>query len=461
MSYVKLGSPPAIGNVVRNTGEFSTVGVGAAAVTSALYVNATNRIGAWVTGANISTGSDADGIFVDASFQPSANVTNCASIGLYPTFAPPVGVTITTGYGLYVASGTQAGAGAVTTGYGLFVTHPTFGTTNYAAQIDNIRIDVNSIVATDVNGTMTLSSNGTGAINIGTNATAHTTTLGSTNSTSATTVQSGSGALAVTSTNGTLTINSGTGALGISTDASATTISIGTGGAVKGLTIGSVNSTSATTVQSGSGALNLTSTNGTMTFNSGTGAIAISNDATNTTVGLGTGAGVKAVTLGSTNTTSTTTVQAGASGTLSLNFPAESNLTHYKEATFTPVLNFGGATTGIAYTTQLGEYTKIGNVVFINITIVLSSKGSATGVATITGLPFSSVNTTGQIVSFNTIIPGLTVSTRTQTYSTLDAGTSTLALTAINIPTGALAQLADTTFAATSKIFIAGFYFTT
>src|SRR6185312_6529495 len=171
MAYVKLGSPPAIGNVVQNTGQFSAVGVGAAAVTSALYVNATNRIGAWITGSNVSAGSDADGLFIDADFRPSANVTNCASIGLYPTFTPPGGVTITTGYGLYVASGTQAGAGSVTTGYGLYVTHPTFGTTNYAAQIDNIRIDLNTIEATNANGTMTVVSAGTGAINIGTNAT--------------------------------------------------------------------------------------------------------------------------------------------------------------------------------------------------------------------------------------------------------------------------------------------------
>jgi len=141
MAYVKLSSPPTIGNVVQNTGQFSAVGVGAAAVTSALYVNATNRIGTWVTGSNVSTGADADGIFVDADFRPSANVVNCASIGLYPTFTPPVGVTITNGYGLYIASGTQAGLGTVTTGYGLYVTSPTFGSTNYAANIGGLVVN--------------------------------------------------------------------------------------------------------------------------------------------------------------------------------------------------------------------------------------------------------------------------------------------------------------------------------
>ena len=141
MGYVKLSAPPTIGNVTQNTGQFSTLGVGAAAVTSALYVNASNRIGAYITGTNVSTGADADGLFIDCSFAPSANVTNAASIGLYPTFNPPVGKTITTGYGLYVAAGTQGGAGAVTTGYGIYVTAPAFGTSNFAANIGGLVIN--------------------------------------------------------------------------------------------------------------------------------------------------------------------------------------------------------------------------------------------------------------------------------------------------------------------------------
>lgn len=103
-------------------------------------------------------------------------------------------------------------------------------------------------------GTVSLATDATtSTINVGTGAGAKTSTFGSASSTSATTVQSGSGVLNVTSTGGALTINSGTGALGISTDASATTISIGTGGAVKGITLGSTNTTSSTAIKSGSG----------------------------------------------------------------------------------------------------------------------------------------------------------------------------------------------------------------
>jgi hypothetical protein len=65
-------------------------------------------------------------------------------------------------------------------------------------------------------------------------------------------------------------------------------------------------------------------------------------------------------------------------------------LNDYEEGTFTPVLAFGGGSTGITYATQVGTYTKIGRTVTVRFEIELSSKGSSTGTATITGLPFSS-----------------------------------------------------------------------
>lgn len=61
----------------------------------------------------------------------------------------------------------------------------------------------------------------------------------------------------------------------------------------------------------------------------------------------------------------------------------------YQEGTFTPGFSFGGGTTGITYTIQLGKYTKIGRVVNFELTIVLSSKGSSTGAWLVTGLPFT------------------------------------------------------------------------
>ena len=54
---------------------------------------------------------------------------------------------------------------------------------------------------------------------------------------------------------------------------------------------------------------------------------------------------------------------------------------------FTPVLKFGGATTGITYSAQLGRTVTYAGVVHEAwIDIDLTSKGSAAGSATITGL---------------------------------------------------------------------------
>jgi hypothetical protein len=60
----------------------------------------------------------------------------------------------------------------------------------------------------------------------------------------------------------------------------------------------------------------------------------------------------------------------------------------YDEGLWTPILNFGGATTGITYSVQGGMYTRVGNRIFLCCRILLTSKGTATGKATITGAPF-------------------------------------------------------------------------
>jgi hypothetical protein len=70
-------------------------------------------------------------------------------------------------------------------------------------------------------------------------------------------------------------------------------------------------------------------------------------------------------------------------------------LDDYEEGTFTPSVTFGGGSTGITYDAvrRIGTYTKIGNKVFYFIHIELTSKGSSTGQALITGLPFTSTGT--------------------------------------------------------------------
>jgi hypothetical protein len=75
-------------------------------------------------------------------------------------------------------------------------------------------------------------------------------------------------------------------------------------------------------------------------------------------------------------------------------------LDDYEEGTFTPVLKFGGVTTGITYdSTPIGYYTKIGNLVTATGKFTLTSKGSSVGDTTITGLPFI-INDGGVAFSF-------------------------------------------------------------
>jgi hypothetical protein len=68
-------------------------------------------------------------------------------------------------------------------------------------------------------------------------------------------------------------------------------------------------------------------------------------------------------------------------------------LDDYEEGTWTPTLNFAGGTTGITYgTVRSGRYTKVGRIVTVSFSIILTSKGSSTGGANISGLPFASFN---------------------------------------------------------------------
>jgi len=73
-------------------------------------------------------------------------------------------------------------------------------------------------------------------------------------------------------------------------------------------------------------------------------------------------------------------------------------------APFNPVLKFGGNTTGIVQSTTYGVKTKIGEYWHVDIVIVLSSKGSATGIAQITGLPKAANLVFNPAVSFSSCV---------------------------------------------------------
>jgi len=152
-----------------------------------------------------------------------------------------------------------------------------------------------------------------------------------------------------------------------------------------------------------------------------------------------------------------------AAGTGGVAFPATAvavadanTLDDYEEGTFNFGVSFGGGTTGIAFSIQAGFYTKSGNMVHFNGYIVLTSKGSSTGAALITGLPFTSRNvafqhggvTIGFIegITFANIISGDILATA----SAIRLGETTEA--------GVYTALTNADFADGSQIIIQGSY---
>lgn len=89
------------------------------------------------------------------------------------------------------------------------------------------------------------------------------------------------------------------------------------------------------------------------------------------------------------------------------NNPQLLNEAGYLKFSWTPSLKFGGATTGITGT-QAGEYVQIGKFGIAELRETLTSKGSATGAATIGSFPFAANNTCSVIPSFASNVSGLT-----------------------------------------------------
>lgn len=152
---------------------------------------------------------------------------------------------------------------------------------------------------------------------------------------------------------------------------------------------------------------------------------------------------------------------AQASGLVSLPigqlaFPATQNpssnantLDDYEEGTWTPQLQFNSGVVGITYSTQLGRYTKIGRLVNATCNIVLTSKGSSTGIAQIAGLPFTAANDS----IYASAATGLATGMASVTGAVLCLLTpNTQKLTIYHSNNGAGVNLTNSNFGATSQI---------
>jgi hypothetical protein len=135
---------------------------------------------------------------------------------------------------------------------------------------------------------------------------------------------------------------------------------------------------------------------------------------------------------------------------------AANALDDYEEGTWTMGVSFGGNTTGITYSVSTGTYTKIGRQVTVNGYLQLTSKGTATGSAKFTGLPFTIAN-----FNENYSVPSLRYTSVTflnQFQAEGGVGTTTIDLTQIT-NLGASSLLNDTNFANNSSIIISFTYF--
>lgn len=143
----------------------------------------------------------------------------------------------------------------------------------------------------------------------------------------------------------------------------------------------------------------------------------------------------------------------GAVTATSINFGG-TTLSAYAEGTWTPVLRFGAASTGITYGTQTGTYTRIGRFVFAYCAITLTSKGSATGVTDITGLPFTVSKSTEVSIRWSAMTTSLL-----NVMGIFVAGGTTIAIDGITAATANFnTQLANTDFSNTTFIRFQGVY---
>jgi len=125
----------------------------------------------------------------------------------------------------------------------------------------------------------------------------------------------------------------------------------------------------------------------------------------------------------------------------------------YKEADYTPVLEFGGASVGLTYSTQSGRYIKIGNMITAYIEIALSAKGSSIGQAVVS-LPLSAASPSEtKPVTIHGANLGASVNCL---QGVVFSGAGGVVLS--NITAGAASNLDDTDFSATSVLRITACY---
>jgi hypothetical protein len=345
----------------------------------------------------------------------SGGAGNQVSTGTGGDLTLPAGATVSLAYDAGANLWRVIGGGAATGGYIQLQ-----GATPGTQQTGNFNISGIGIASTGfdaaVSGTLNLGTTNASAVNIATNATAHTVgigtdtttvqtiAIGSTNGTSSLSLQAGTGSLSVQTQGGTLGIANNSVAqaivMGNTTGTSSVTVFCGTGSCTFGAgatahttTVGTTNTTSTTTLQGGTGGVNIgtggvsnviqigsTTGSTTQTINIGNNAISGSSDSvvigstiagnitlqSAATISIGNNAAAQTINIG--NTTGATGILASVgSGNFSLDGATNSTYT-LGASTTTGTISIGG-------TTQTGAIT-LGNSTAAGILNIANGSGA-------------------------------------------------------------------------------------
>jgi hypothetical protein len=137
-------------------------------------------------------------------------------------------------------------------------------------------------------------------------------------------------------------------------------------------------------------------------------------------------------------------------------FAVANALDDYEEGFWTMGVTFGGASVGVTTSSNTGTYTKIGRQVTVNGYIILTSKGSSTGTAAITGLPFTVQNATANYSPPSLLFSSITFANQFQGFGVVNS--TTIALEEITI-LGVVTSITDADFANNSQIMVSLTYF--
>ena len=135
---------------------------------------------------------------------------------------------------------------------------------------------------------------------------------------------------------------------------------------------------------------------------------------------------------------------------------AANALDDYEEGTWTMGVSFGGNSVGVTYNLNTGTYTKIGRQVTVNGLLVLTSKGSSTGNAKLTGLPFTIGSANSNYSSVSLRLDSINFTNQFQGFGLINS--TTIDLEEITI-LGVVTALSDSDFINTSGILVSLTYF--